>query len=76
MIYVLVTQFSNLYFLCMRSGNFAICTNISLILSSIILGRYPVTHQGQEENHQENPYSKRRLVTEILAHLFHRSHVP
>ena len=32
--------------------------------------------QGQEENHWENQYAKRRLVMEILAYLFHRSHVP
>ena len=32
--------------------------------------------QSQEENHYENQYAKRRLVMEILAYLFHRSHVP
>ena len=33
------TQFSNLDVLCMSSGNFAFCTNISLIFSSIVLAR-------------------------------------
>ena len=43
------TQFSNLDTLCMSSGNFAICTNISLIFSSIVLARYPVPSRSGRE---------------------------
>ena len=43
------TQFSNLDMLCMSSGNFAICTNISLIFSSIVLARYPVPSRSGRE---------------------------
>ena len=43
------TQFSNLGTLCMGSGNFAICTNISLIFSSIVLAGYPVPSRSGRE---------------------------
>ena len=43
------TQFSNLDTLCMSNGNFATCTNISLIFSSIVLARYPVPSRSGRE---------------------------
>ena len=43
------TQFSNLDTLYMSSGNFAIFMNISLIFSSIVLGRYPVPSRSGRE---------------------------
>ena len=43
------TQFSNLDMLSMSSGNFAICTNILWIFSSIVLARYPVPSRSGRE---------------------------
>ena len=68
-------NFSNLDTFCRSSGNFAICTNISLIFSSIVLARYPVPSRSGREPLGE-PYSKRRQVREIRAHPFHLSYVP
>ena len=42
-------QFSNLDVLCMSIGNFAICMNISLIFSSIVLTRKPLGEPIFEE---------------------------
>ena len=40
---------SNLEILCMSSGNFATCMNISLIFLSIVLARYPVLSRSGRE---------------------------
>ena len=43
------TQFPSLDTHCMSSGNFATCTNISLIFSSIVLVRYPAPSRSGRE---------------------------
>ena len=43
----------------MSGGNFAICTNISLIFSSIVLARYPVPSSSGREPFEEPKFEEK-----------------
>ena len=59
------TQCSNQDIIYMGSGNSKICLNISLILSSIVLARYPVPPRSGREPLGE-PYPKRMRTRQKL----------
>ena len=69
-------HFSNLDTLCMSSGNFAICMNMSLIFSSIELARYPVPSMSGREpsgdtTFEEEGWYRRYWHINSIAHTCH-----